>query len=220
MNEMKQYVHDIEKKLRVDRATRRRIMSDLASDLQSRLDGGETAADIRADLGEPEQVAAGFNEAFADRCVRQSPLRWLFLAAALAVVLACLLADGAFTFGMSASEAAAIGVIGGADGPTAIFTAGTVASPLWEHLPLVLGLVCLFLMLGWCCADRQRCWVPAVLCGACTVGWMLGPVVVAVSMLGTGSAAIALSLLLDSFLSSGVWLCAGVLVWALNRLRN
>ena len=218
MNEMKQYVHEIEKKLRVDRATRHRIMSDLASDLQSRLDGGETAEAIRADLGEPAQVAAGLNEAFADRCIKKSPLRWLFLAAALVVVLACLLADGAFSIGLSASEAATIGVIGGADGPTAIFTTTAATTPLWECLPLVLGLVCLFLMLGWCCADRRRCWVPVLLCGVCTMGWMFGPIAVAVSMATSGSGASGLQLLLDSFLGSGVWLCTGVLVWALNRL--
>ena len=85
MNEMKQYVHDIEKKLRVDRATRRRIMSDLASDLQSRLDGGETAADIRADLGEPEQVAAidpiGLYDHYR-RILRESPVHIFYAGSA------------------------------------------------------------------------------------------------------------------------------------------
>ena len=40
MNEMKRYVNTVERCLRLDPATRLRVMNDLASDLQSRLEAG------------------------------------------------------------------------------------------------------------------------------------------------------------------------------------
>mgnify|MGYP005763467891 FL=1 len=82
MNEIKRYVNRVEWNLRLDWPTRVRVMNDLASDLQSRLEAGETLADIRADLGGPEQLAATLNEAFADHRDPAPRWRWWLLAGA------------------------------------------------------------------------------------------------------------------------------------------
>ena len=56
MNEMKRYVNTVERCLRLDPATRLRVMNDLASDLQSRLEAGETMEQIRRGTGRPGTV--------------------------------------------------------------------------------------------------------------------------------------------------------------------
>ena len=92
MNEMKRYVNTVERCLRLDPATRLRVMNDLASDLQSRLEAGETMEQIRAELGGPEQLAAALEAEFAAH--RDPAPRWrCWLPAALCA--AVLAAEGA-----------------------------------------------------------------------------------------------------------------------------
>ena len=86
MNEMKRYVNTVERCLRLDPATRLRVMNDLASDLQSRLEAGETMEQIRAELGGPEQLAAALEAEFAAHRDPAPRWRWWLLAGAAAVV--------------------------------------------------------------------------------------------------------------------------------------
>ena len=72
MNEVKRYVNTVERHLHLDRSTRLRVMNDLASDLQSRLDAGETLADIQADLGDARTLAETLNFSGPGLC-RQRP---------------------------------------------------------------------------------------------------------------------------------------------------
>ena len=115
MNEMKRYVNTVERCLRLDPATRLRVMNDLASDLQSRLEAGETMEQIRAELGGPEQLAAALEAEFAAHRDPAPRWRWWLLAGAAAV-----LAAAAFGSCAQRQAAASVGIIGGADGPTAI----------------------------------------------------------------------------------------------------
>lgn len=64
-NELDRYLGQIRRCLRVDKATRERILNDLTGDLYDRLRRGESAADIIADMGPAREVADGFNENFA-----------------------------------------------------------------------------------------------------------------------------------------------------------
>ena len=88
MNEMKRYVNTVERCLRLDPATRLRVMNDLASDLQSRLEAGETMEQIRAELGGPEQLAAALEAEFAAHRDPAPRWRWWLLVGAAAVLAA------------------------------------------------------------------------------------------------------------------------------------
>ena len=145
MNVIKQYVNAVERRLRLDRQTKLRVMNDLASDLQSRLDAGETLAEIEADLGSPAELAANLNAAFPEHQRPASPWRWLFAAAAALLALWMALAS---------MPAQTSGIIGGADGPTAIVV--TASGPDFSLFGLFCALAAAFLYLGWCRCGRPR----------------------------------------------------------------
>ena len=137
MNAIKHYVYAVERRLRLDRQTKLRVMNDLASDLQSRLDAGETLAEIEADLGSPAELAANRNAAFPGQQRLASPWRWLFAAAAALLALWMALAS---------MPAQTSGIIGGADGPTAIVV--TASGPDFSLFGLFCALAAAFLFLG------------------------------------------------------------------------
>ena len=206
MNEMKRYVNTVERCLRLDPATRLRVMNDLASDLQSRLEAGETMEQIRA-----EQLAAALEAEFAAHRDPAPRWRWWLLAGAAAV-----LAAAAFGSCAQRQAAASVGIIGGADGPTAIFVSGPVAFPGWWPLGLVWAvlLVAAFLLLGWCRHGRpRRCWLPAALCAAVLAAEgalaVLGQQLVPALVLSPLTA-------LAGLLLSGAWLAAVLLVLAVR----
>ena len=117
---VKRYVNAIEWKLRLPWKVRVRVMSDLATSMEARHEAGESYEAIMADLGAPGAVAARLNAEMAEYAAPSgSPWRWLFLALAAlcAAWMVCSLVPVLFTLSASAS----VGVIGGADGPTAIF---------------------------------------------------------------------------------------------------
>lgn len=207
MNEIKRYVNTVERHLHLDRATRLRVMNDLDSDLQSRLEAGESLAEIQAELGDARTLADTLNREFADHRDNASPWRWAFLA--LAVFLVLVLAVQALTVRQTY---ATIGVIGGADGPTAIFVA--TQRTLIDDLHGIFWPVTL--VGGYCLfgparrGSRRRLFVPMVLCGAallvqivwffCSV-WAIG-----------GDISFLLPLWGGTFVRSGIWL-SGWLLW-------
>lgn len=147
---IKRYVTKIERLLRLDKPTRQRIMQELASDIQARQEAGETPEAILAEMGSAEEVAASFNAAFADHAApRRSPLRWLLLLGA-AIPLAETLMLGLFHL-LLGVEGHAVGVIGGADGPTAVFVTTAVGPGAGVCQSLSLALACLaaFCLLQW-----------------------------------------------------------------------
>lgn len=209
MNEIKRYVNRVEWNLRLDWPTRVRVMNDLASDLQSRLEAGETLADIRADLGGPEQLAATLNEAFADHRDPAPRWRWWLLAGAAAA-----LALGFALPALTGARQAAVGVIGGADGPTAILVSGPgISGGTLLGISWALLLAAAFCWLGWCRHGHpRRYWLPALLslivCAGqgvlLALGWQPGlPVYGPLSILA-------------GFLLSGFWLGAALLVLSLR----
>jgi len=139
---MKKYMNAIERRLNFPLTIKARVMSDFSSAVTARREAGLTDDEIYAEFGTPQKAAADINEQMKEYAYRKSP--WRFVFAALAVIGGLRLLDklwtqvvvwwatGFFTH----SEAASIGIIGGADGPTAIF----VTSPPWTHwaIPLLL----------------------------------------------------------------------------------
>ena len=144
---MKQYVNAVERRLNLPKDVKARVMSDFSSSIQARREAGMTDEQIYAELGDAKKAAEDLNGQMKEFSYRKSPWRYLF--AALAVYGGARALGGLWALicywilraqlSFSSGEAAAIGIIGGADGPTAIF----VTAPLWAHylVPLALMIV-------------------------------------------------------------------------------
>lgn len=153
---MKKYCNKVERKLNLPRDIKLRVMTDFGSSIEARREAGMTEEAIYADLGTPKQAAATLNEQMKEYAYRKSP--WRFAFAALAVyggweLLGSLIASIAMlTFTLSHPNASSVGIIGGADGPTAIFLATTV--PEWYHYAVPVAL----LLVGiWGFARLRKC---------------------------------------------------------------
>ena len=131
---MKKYVNAVERHLNLPRQIKVRVMSDFSSSIQARRESGMTDEEIYAELGSPQKAAADLNEQMKEYAYRKSPWRFLFLACAaygaaellgslMAWIIWLMIADPV----LHAGEAASVGIIGGADGPTAVF----VTTPGW-----------------------------------------------------------------------------------------
>lgn len=213
MNEVKRYVNTVERHLRLDRSTRLRVMNDLASDLQSRLDAGETLADIQADLGDARTLAETLNQEFSDHRDNASPWRWAFLV--LAIFLALVFAVSGLTV---RQEAASIGIIGGTDGPTAIYVADSFGWLDTLHtLSWLVALLGGYWLLGPARrGSRKRLLVPVILEGASLVIQLLW-LVVHMAGIGTG---VFLYLWGSALVRSGIWLSVGLLCWTIHDWRR
>ena len=143
---MKKYLKKVERRLNLPRDIKKRVISDLESDIQARLEEGASEDAVLAELGTAKKAANELNEQMKEFAYRKSPWRFLFAACAaygaaelldklVGYVLLCLYQLGTFNIG---GVQASIGIIGGADGPTAIFVTGS--SPAWYHfvIPVVL----------------------------------------------------------------------------------
>ena len=224
---VKRYMNAIERRLHADRKTRVRMMTELAGDFQSRREAGQRDEEIMAELGTPEEVAAQFNEALGGAGARPaSRWRWTFVVLAV-LVAAAVLGPGLVTL-LATRRAESIGIIGGADGPTAIYVAASTPAFV-EFLPWLLACLAGFLLLGWCRrgpAARRR--LPIALCALGLVLWLLrlGILLGLLAGLGAPQATVLLPLwtlalqYLPTFFSSGAWLCLAVLVLAVREHRR
>ena len=135
------YLRRVRRHLELPKNMKDRVMEDLVSSIQSRRDAGKTDSQIMEELGSPKAAAAVLNEQMKDYTFRKSPWRFLFGAVAVygaARLLGSLLSRiAAFFIGVSIAvgESSTVGIIGGADGPTAIF----VTSPRWTGLAVSFG---------------------------------------------------------------------------------
>ena len=139
---MKKYMTAIERRLNLPREIRARVMSDLQSSVAARREAGQTDDAIYAELGTPRAVAAELNEQMKEYAYTKSKWRWAALAGmivatwklifqSLAGLVVCLV-------NLSFRESASLGVIGGADGPTAIFVTTAAVGHRWILWVLVL----------------------------------------------------------------------------------
>lgn len=142
---MKRYTTAVERRLKLPKEIRNRVMCDFVSSISARREAGMTDAEIFAELGTPKQAAAELNEQMKEFTYRKSP--WRFVGLALAVYAGYqLLTEGIAWVAVQKilhQNAASIGIIGGADGPTAIFVTATVSTGskiLLTVLCLVLGI--------------------------------------------------------------------------------
>lgn len=165
---MKKYTNAVERHLNLPRDVKTRVMSDFISSIAARREAGRTDEEIYGELGDAKKAAADLNEQMKEFAYWKSPWRFAFLAAAVFAGLR-ILSKGAFwlvgthvlhqaKFLMEPVEES-IGIIGGADGPTAVFMTMTTV-PDWVDfvglgLLLAVGIIG-FLRLGKCGAKGER----------------------------------------------------------------
>lgn len=137
---MKKYCTAIERRLNLPRDVKVRVMTDFTTTIAAMRESGKTDEEIYTELGNPKKVAADLNEQMKEFAYRKSPWRYVFLAAAvlsglwLAAYRLALWLFQAIGLMISPSEASSLGVIGGADGPTAIFITGVRSGFDWDLL--------------------------------------------------------------------------------------
>lgn len=221
---VKRYMNAIERRLRADRATRVRIMTELAGDFESRREAGQSDEAIMAELGAPEEVAAQFNSAFG---VSGRPSRWRWIFAALAAVVLAVSLVPVLAGQFAAESAASLGVIGGADGPTAIYVTAAPGQTLLRVFPWLLGCLAGFLLPTW--RDPHARDGYALSLGLCLPGMLRFLMVLWMgSLLSYGMGTLTLQTLpyllwalLANFFLDGTWLCIAVFCRALwVRRRN
>ena len=119
---IKTYLNAVRRRLNLPKDIKNRCISDLQTTIQARMENSESWEEIQSSLGTPKEVSAELSEQMKEYVYRKSPWRYAFLALAIlcALWLAWYLGLTMFTQ-ILANEAASLGVIGGADGPTAIF---------------------------------------------------------------------------------------------------
>lgn len=218
---VKRYMNAIERHLRVDRENRARIMTELAGDFESRREAGQSDKEIMTELGTPEEVAAQFNTALG---VSGSISRWRWAFVVLAVLVLAVVLGPDLINRFAATQAESLGVIGGADGPTAIYvTAGPAAgiSP-WVFLPWLLGCAAAFLLPNWRVPHACKGYGPSLLLsGLGSLPFLL----LAVLFVGTclphfDELLYAIPLLLGLSAFCGALLSVAVFCWALWARRR
>lgn len=193
---IKKYVNDIERRLRLPADMKRRINADLGTDIHARLEQGKQVDEVLSELGTPQEVAERFNtEMGAEAAPRKSAARFLF-----GLILFLGVSGVLWNFLMWKSTITPISIIGGADGPTSIFIAGTIVVSRWEWvlfgLAYFLGLISAYFLAAYGARGRQklykRCALASAFGTACAAGgWAvalihLGPNTLTADMLFAG----------------------------------
>ncbi|MBO4938046.1 MAG: sodium ion-translocating decarboxylase subunit beta [Oscillospiraceae bacterium] len=146
---MKRYMSSIERKLNLPRDVKKRVMTDLMTSVAARREAGLTDEEIYGELGSAEKAAADLNEQMKEFACRGNPWRFVFLAIALLALLRmlCGVLITHMLTGMTQNEAASIGIIGGADGPTAVFVTSSPGGNTWFWLLVMIAGIAGFLLL-------------------------------------------------------------------------
>lgn len=162
---MKKYIRAVERRLNLPKDVRTRVMSDFVSSIEARREAGQSDEAIYTELGTARKAAADLNEQMKEYTYRKSPWRFLFLAAAVLSGGWLILYRLMLTFGMLLdtlaltyypNESASIGVIGGADGPTAIFVTGGISTVQGAGFDWDIAIMVIIMIAGICGFLRLR----------------------------------------------------------------
>ena len=149
---MNQYIKAVKRRLNLPSDVKKRVMNDFVCSIQSRREAGKTEEEIFTELGSAANVAEELNEQMKEFTYVKSPWRWACLVvailSAIGLIWKCIM--GVFVYTITHKEGASIGIIGGADGPTAIFVSTTVAPLAYKiivpRIFLILGIVGFYLL--------------------------------------------------------------------------
>lgn len=131
--QIRRYLRKVSRRLDLPRELKTRLVEDLRTGIAARMEQGESWEAIEHSLGTAKAVAAGYMAEMEETAFRKSPWRFLFAALALyggGKALQGLLTRAAalgISWQIRRQDAASLGIIGGADGPTAVFVTG----PSW-----------------------------------------------------------------------------------------
>ena len=132
---MEKYLRAVRRRLNMPKALKDRVMMDFASSIEARIEDGQSEESILTEFGNPKQAAAELNTQMLEYTYEKSPWRWVSLALAVFSGL-CLVYHGYANLLLmlfnKANNAASVGIIGGADGPTAVFV---TTKQLYSGLP-------------------------------------------------------------------------------------
>ena len=147
-NTMKKYLASIARRLNMPKDVKERVMNDFQSSIRGRLEAGQTDEEIFAELGSPKKVATELNEQMKDYTYIKSPWRWVCLAVIIGCILSLIFGGtlGLLMHLLNASLADNVGIIGGADGPTAIFI--TTSPDYQEYIWYQAGITVLILVMS------------------------------------------------------------------------
>ena len=140
---IKKYIKAVSRRLNLPKEVKDRVMSDFIRSIRARQESGYSEEQILAEMGSPKIAAAELNEQMKEFAFRKSPWRFFFagVAAYGAARLLKLLLGQILYWMMQIpvrQETASVGIIGGADGPTAIFV---TSSPAMGNIVTVVLLV-------------------------------------------------------------------------------
>lgn len=154
---MKKYLRSVNRRLNMPKALRSRVIADLESTINSRLEAGESQEEILQESGTPRQAAAELNRQMEEYTYKKSPWRWGCLVLMIISILSFLfqgslgLVTALFNFQANHS----IGIIGGADGPTAIFV--TAPDGYFTQQMVIAGILFIMSVLGyWALSHIKR----------------------------------------------------------------
>ena len=148
---MKKYIKAVKRRLNLPSDIKARAMNDFVSSIQSRKEAGKTDDEIFVELGPATNVATELNEQLKEFTYVKSPWRWVCLVIAILCTIGLIWKGiiGMFVYTLTRGESASIGIIGGADGPTAIFVAtnpATIGSIIVPLILLILGLAGFYIL--------------------------------------------------------------------------
>lgn len=120
---MQAYLRAVRRRLNMPKAVKNRVMTDFSSSIEARIECGQNEDAICAELGTPKEAARELNRQMQEYTYRKSPWRWVCLALAVfsGLCIACKGLPGLLLTLFNEANNASIGIIGGADGPTAVF---------------------------------------------------------------------------------------------------
>ena len=154
---MKKYFRAVNRRLNMPKELRKRVLSDLESSINSRLENGQTMDEILQELGSAKEAAAELNRQMQEYTYKKSPWRWGCLVLMIVSFLSfCFqgtlgLLSSLFNFHTSHS----IGLIGGADGPTAIFV--TAPDGYYTQQTVIAAILLIMSVLGfWTLSHIKR----------------------------------------------------------------
>ena len=147
-NTMKKYLASIARRLNMPKDVKERVMNDFQSSIRGRLEAGQTEQEVFAELGAPKKAAAELNEQMKDYTYIKSPWRWVCLAVIIGCILSLTLGGtlGVLMHIFNAALTDSVGIIGGADGPTAIFI--TTSPDYQEYIWYQAGITVLILVMS------------------------------------------------------------------------
>ena len=138
---MEKYIRAVERRLNLPREVRARVITDFRTTISAMEEAGKSHGEIIEELGSPKRAAGELNEQMKDFACRKSPWRFAFLAlAVLSGGWLIFYAGMQLVLNIIAGNAADLGIIGGADGPTSIFiTTGTIMD--WDLVIVAAALI-------------------------------------------------------------------------------